>query len=61
MHDTFYLDNGNLLRTHTSPVQIRSIEKRGAPLKIICPGKVYRSDADQNSYADVSPDRRSSY
>ena len=30
MHDTFYLDNGNLLRTHTSPVQIRSIEKRGA-------------------------------
>jgi len=47
MHDTFYLDNGNLLRTHTSPVQIRSIEKRGAPLKIICPGKVYRSDADK--------------
>ena len=47
MHDTFYLDNGNLLRTHTSPVQIRAIEKRGAPLKIICPGKVYRSDADK--------------
>ena len=47
MHDTFYLENGNLLRTHTSPVQIRSIEKRGAPLKIICPGKVYRSDADK--------------
>ena len=35
------------MRTHTSPVQIRSIEKRGAPLKIICPGKVYRSDADK--------------
>ena len=47
MHDTFYLDNGDLLRTHTSPVQIRGIEKRGAPLKIICPGKVYRSDADK--------------
>ena len=47
MHDTFYLENGSLLRTHTSPVQIRSIEKRGAPLKIICPGKVYRSDADK--------------
>ena len=47
MHDTFYLDNGDLLRTHTSPVQIRAIEKRGAPLKIICPGKVYRSDADK--------------
>ena len=47
MHDTFYLDNGELLRTHTSPVQIRAIEKRGAPLKIICPGKVYRSDADK--------------
>mgnify|MGYP006237346975 FL=1 len=36
-----------LLRTHTSPVQIRSIIKNKAPLKIICPGKVYRSDADQ--------------
>ena len=47
MHDTFYLDNGDLLRTHTSPVQIRAIEKRGAPLKIIGPGKVYRSDADK--------------
>jgi phenylalanyl-tRNA synthetase alpha chain len=47
MHDTFYLENGSLLRTHTSPVQIRAIEKRGAPLKIICPGKVYRSDADK--------------
>ena len=47
MHDTFYLDNGDLLRTHTSQVQIRAIEKRGAPLKIICPGKVYRSDADK--------------
>ena len=47
MHDTFYLNAEMLLRTHTSPVQIRSIIKNKAPLKIICPGKVYRSDADQ--------------
>ena len=47
MHDTFYVDAEMLLRTHTSPVQIRSILKSKAPLKIICPGKVYRSDADQ--------------
>ena len=47
MHDTFYIDAEMLLRTHTSPVQIRSILKSKAPLKIICPGKVYRSDADQ--------------
>ena len=46
MHDTFYVDAEMLLRTHTSPVQIRSILKSKAPLKIICPGKVYRSDAD---------------
>ena len=46
MHDTFYVDSGKLLRTHTSPVQIRSIEKYNVPLKIICPGKVYRSDSD---------------
>ena len=47
MHDTFYVDAETLLRTHTSPVQIRSILKSKVPLKIICPGKVYRSDADQ--------------
>ena len=47
MHDTFYIGAETLLRTHTSPVQIRSILKSKAPLKIICPGKVYRSDADQ--------------
>ena len=46
MHDTFYLDSGKLLRTHTSPVQIRAIEKHKVPLKILCPGKVYRSDSD---------------
>ena len=47
MHDTFYFDNGNLLRTHTSPVQIRSMELETPPLKILCPGKVFRCDSDQ--------------
>ena len=47
MHDTFYFDNGNLLRTHTSPVQIRSMELESPPLKILCPGKVFRCDSDQ--------------
>ena len=46
MHDTFYLDNGILLRTHTSPVQIRTMEKQGPPIRIICPGRVYRKDSD---------------
>ena len=46
MHDTFYLNNAGLLRTHTSPVQIRTMEKREAPHRIICPGKVYRKDSD---------------
>lgn len=47
MHDTFYLDNGKLLRTHTSPVQIRSLLAQGAPIRIIAPGRVYRCDSDQ--------------
>ena len=46
MQDTFYFPDGKLLRTHTSPVQIRSMLKYGAPLRIICPGKVYRRDND---------------
>ncbi len=46
MHDTFYFENGDLLRTHTSPVQIRSIEKNGVPIKVIAPGAVYRCDYD---------------
>ena len=52
MHDTFYFpDEGPggtrmLLRTHTSPVQIRSMVEKGAPLRIIAPGRVYRSDSD---------------
>ena len=47
MHDTFYLDDGkHLLRTHTSPIQIRYMEKHKPPLKIIAPGRVYRVDYD---------------
>lgn len=46
MHDTFYLENNKLLRTHTSPVQIREMRKQLPPLKIIAPGRVYRCDSD---------------
>ena len=47
MHDTFYFGDGRLLRTHTSPVQIRAMRGRQPPIRIIAPGKVYRSDSDQ--------------
>ncbi len=47
MHDTFYFPDGRLLRTHTSPVQTRSMEKSEPPIRIIAPGRVYRSDSDQ--------------
>src|SRR5688500_3277427 len=47
MHDTFWFPDGRLLRTHTSPVQIRSANGRTPPIRIIAPGKVYRSDSDQ--------------
>ena len=47
MHDTFYFPGGTLLRTHTSPVQIRSIVEEGVPIRIIAPGRVYRCDSDQ--------------
>jgi phenylalanyl-tRNA synthetase alpha chain len=46
MHDTFYLDDGHLLRTHTSPVQIRAMLSRRPPLALIAPGRVYRCDSD---------------
>ncbi len=46
MHDTFYFEPGKVLRTHTSPVQIRSMLKDKAPLAVLCPGKVYRCDSD---------------
>lgn len=47
MHDTFYFDAHRLLRTHTSPVQIRVMETQKPPIRIICPGRVYRCDSDQ--------------
>jgi phenylalanyl-tRNA synthetase alpha chain len=46
MHDTFYFEGGRLLRTHTSPVQIRAMQAQGAPIRIIAPGRVYRCDSD---------------
>ncbi|MCP4433675.1 MAG: phenylalanine--tRNA ligase subunit alpha [Gammaproteobacteria bacterium] len=46
MHDTFYFDEHHLLRTHTSPVQIRVLEKQKPPVRIIAPGRVYRCDSD---------------
>ena len=47
MHDTFYFGDGALLRTHTSGVQVRTMEKQQPPIRIICPGRVYRCDSDQ--------------
>jgi len=47
MHDTFYFPDGRLLRTHTSPVQIRGMQGATPPIRLIAPGKVYRSDSDQ--------------
>lgn len=47
MHDTFYLDDDRLLRTHTSPVQIRTMEDREPPVRIVVPGRVFRRDADR--------------
>jgi phenylalanyl-tRNA synthetase alpha chain len=46
MHDTFYIDPTTVLRTHTSPVQVRTMEKQPPPIRIICPGRVYRCDSD---------------
>jgi len=47
MHDTFYFNANTLLRTHTSGVQVRTMEKQQPPIRIICPGRVYRCDYDQ--------------
>jgi len=47
MHDTFYFPGGHLLRTHTSPLQIRAMQAEGVPIRIISPGRVYRCDSDQ--------------
>ena len=46
MHDTFYFGDGSLLRTHTSPSQVRTMEKQNPPIRVICPGRVYRRDSD---------------
>tara|TARA_R110001599_G_scaffold294954_1_gene499072 strand:+ start:755 stop:1768 length:1014 start_codon:yes stop_codon:yes gene_type:complete len=46
MHDTFYVDPTTVLRTHTSPVQVRVMENSQPPLRVICPGRVYRCDSD---------------
>ena len=46
MQDTFFVEGGHVLRTHTSPVQIRAMEKMSPPLQIISPGRVYRCDSD---------------
>ncbi len=45
-HDTFYIDEKTVLRTHTSPVQVRVMENNQPPIKVICPGRVYRCDSD---------------
>jgi len=47
MHDTFYFDANTLLRTHTSPVQVRTMAEGKPPFRMICPGRVYRCDSDQ--------------
>ncbi len=46
MHDTFYFPDGRLLRTHTSPVQVRAMRGRNPPFRVIAPGRVYRNDSD---------------
>ena len=46
MHDTFYFADGRLLRTHTSPSQVHTMESQPPPIRVICPGRVYRRDSD---------------
>ncbi len=53
MQDTFYLDENRLLRTHTSPVQIRYLEKNQPPVRIVAPGRVYRRDAVDATHSPV--------
>ena len=50
MQDTFWLDGGYLLRTHTSPVQVRGMEKLGPPLRMIAPGRVFRNESVDASH-----------
>jgi len=51
--DTFYIDSKTVLRTHTSPVQIRTMEKQQPPVRIIVPGKVYRHDAPDATHSPI--------
>ncbi|MEL7037046.1 MAG: phenylalanine--tRNA ligase subunit alpha [Cyanobacteria bacterium J06592_8] len=53
MQDTFYLPDGNLLRTHTSPVQIRYMKEHEPPLRVVAPGRVYRRDSVDATHAAV--------
>ena len=53
MQDTFYLPNGELLRTHTSPVQIRHLERHKPPVRVIAPGRVYRRDAVDATHSPI--------
>jgi phenylalanyl-tRNA synthetase alpha chain len=53
MHDTLYLEDGRVLRTHTSPVQIRTMEKTRPPLRMICAGKTFRADAADASHSPM--------
>ena len=53
-HDTFYFPDGHLLRTHTSPVQIRVLETQPPPIRVIALGRVYRVDSDLTHTPDVS-------
>lgn len=46
MHDTFYINPTTVLRTHTSPVQVRTMQSQKPPIRVICPGRVYRCDSD---------------
>ncbi|UTW46009.1 phenylalanine--tRNA ligase subunit alpha [bacterium SCSIO 12696] len=46
MHDTFYINEHTVLRTHTSPVQVRTMEGKEPPIRVVCPGRVYRCDSD---------------
>jgi phenylalanyl-tRNA synthetase alpha chain len=50
MQDTFWLDGGNLLRTHTSPVQVRGMERLGPPLRMIAPGRTFRNESVDASH-----------
>ncbi len=50
MQDTFWLESGNLLRTHTSPVQVRGMERLGPPLRMIAPGRVFRNESVDASH-----------